>query len=85
MPPFSETCKSVDPTRGILFIDDCLIFLPWVKSIEPLKKRYPCTVTPDPEKKCVVVFHNKTELIIDKTTVEVYDIIKKFLNGEADE
>jgi hypothetical protein len=85
MPPFSETFKSVDPTRGILFIDDCLIFLPWVKSIEPLKKRYPHTETKDPENKCVVVFHNGTELVIDKTTVEVYDTIKKFLNGEADE
>ncbi len=85
MPPFSETFKSVDPTRGILFIDDCLIFLPWVKSIEPLKKRYPYTETKDPENKCVVVFYNGTELVIDKTTIEVYDIIKKFLNGEADE
>jgi hypothetical protein len=82
---FSETFKSVDPTRDILFIDDCLIFLPWVEKIEPLKNRYPYTVAPDPEKKCVVVFQNKTELILDKTTVEVYDIIKKLLNGEADE
>ena len=85
MPPFSTTYNYSDPTRGILFIDDCLIFLPWVKTVEPLKKRYPCTETPDPKNKCVVVFYNGTELVLNKTTIEVYDIIKKFLNGEADE
>lgn len=83
MPPFSETFKSVDPTRGILFIGGKLIFLPWVTAIEPYKSYG--DPQPDDDKKSRVYFQNKCEMVVDATVDEIHDFIKKAMGGDDEQ
>lgn len=65
-----------DLSKGLLYIDGNMIFLPWVCSIVPYNKEYKNTPIDDPDNKCVVTFHNKQELLLNVPASTVFKEIK---------
>ncbi len=66
-----------DLSKGLLYIDGNMIFLPWVCSIVPYNKKYKNTPIDDPDNKCVVTFHNKQELLLNVSANTVFKEIKE--------